>query len=423
MKKNNNKTEILVYADWVELNSNQLMGILTSEFIRGNEVFSFEYSKQWLNNKNAQILDPDLFLYSGKQFLSDEKLNFGLFLDSSPDRWGRLLMTRREAAYARIENRPEKKLVETDFLLGVYDQYRMGALRFKRSENSEFLNNDKLLAAPPWISLRTLEEISLNLEDDNAIDNPEYIKWLNMLVNPGSSLGGARPKASIIDKNGHLWIAKFPSKFDDINIGGWEIIANELAKEAGLNVAYGIAQKFSNNNYTYLTKRFDRFENGTRLHFASAMTLLGYNDGNDYKNGVSYLELAEFIIKNGAKPTYDLEELWKRIVFYILISNTDDHLRNHGFILSNSGWILSPAFDINPIPNSTGLKLNISETDNSLNINLALSVKQYFRISDIKANQIIKSISETVKNWRIIAKKYNVSRDEQERMKSAFNNI
>ncbi len=249
--------------------------------------------------------------------------------------------------------RKPRPLFESDYLLGVFDQYRMGALRFRLMENGPFLNEDIALAAPPFTSLRALEEASIQLEADDAIDKPAFAKWLNMLLSPGSSLGGARPKASVIDTAGQLWIAKFPSKRDDRNIGGWEWVVNELAKKAGLHVAEGQAKKFTRAHHTYLTKRFDRIGD-KRIHFASAMTLLGRNDGADAASGASYLELMDFITKFGGNATEDLKELWKRIVFNICISNSDDHLRNHGFLLTSKGWILSPGYDINPVPFATG---------------------------------------------------------------------
>lgn len=283
-----------------------------------------------------------------------------------------------------------------------------------------FLNDNKEMASPPWTSIRELEQISLLLENEDIVDNPDYIKWLNILMAPGSSLGGARPKASVLDLEGNLWIAKFPSKTDQFDIGGWEMVTNELAKAAGLNVSQARAQKFSTSNHTYLSKRFDRNTKGKRIHFASAMTLLGRIDGQDHAEGVSYLELVDFISSNGAKIENDLEELWRRIVFNICVSNTDDHLRNHGFILTRSGWILSPAYDINPIENGNGLKLNISENDNSLDISLAMDVHPYFRLKEPRALEIINEVKTIVKNWESVAKKYSISKIEQEIKSKAF---
>lgn len=421
MAKTDKKREVYVYADWHGLNGPVFMGILHAELLRGKEIFSFEYDSTWLQSGQAQLLDPDLQLYVGMQYLNDhDKNNFGMFLDSSPDRWGRILMRRREAALAREEKRTQNNLFETDYLLGVYDGHRMGGLRFKLDPDGPFLNDNKTMASPPWTSIRELEQISLRLEDDDVINDPEYLKWLSMLVAPGSSLGGARPKASVLDNNDHLWIAKFPSKNDQSDIGGWEIVTYELAIAAGVNMAEAQAKKFTTNNHTFLTKRFDRTSTGERIHFASAMTLLGHVDGEDHGEGVSYLELVEFITTQGANVNEDLEQLWRRIVFSICVSNTDDHLRNHGFILTNGGWILSPAYDINPVETGTGLKLNISEDDNALDLNLAIEVCSYFRLKEDRAVEIIEEVKSSVRNWRNVASKYGISNAEQELKSMAF---
>jgi serine/threonine-protein kinase HipA len=415
------KRNIWVYADWSEMDSPQLMGMLNAEILRGREIFSFEYHSDWLASSQAQILDPDLQLYTGKQFLNDSsKSNFGVFLDSSPDRWGRVLMRRREAALARKEIREEKVFFETDYLLGVFDGHRMGGLRFKSDPEGPYLSNDSRLASPPWTSIRELEQISLRLEQDNVSSDPEYLNWLNMLVAPGSSLGGARPKASVLDQNQELWIAKFPSKHDDSDIGGWEWVVHSLAKKAGITMADGIAQKYSSPHHTFLTKRFDRASDGSRIHFASAMTLLGYVDGQDFLDGISYLELAEFITDHSAAVQDDLEELWRRLVFSICVSNVDDHLRNHGFILTSSGWRLSPAYDINPVETGTALKLNISENDNALNLNLALDVIPFFRLKKEKATTILQEVKSAVQEWKTIATQLQIPKQQIESKSSAF---
>jgi len=240
-----------------------------------------------------------------------------------------------------------------------------------------------------------------------------------MLMAPGSSLGGARPKASVLDTKGQLWIAKFPSKNDNRDISAWEMVVHELAVKAGLNVAESMTGTYHSKQHTFLTKRFDRNAEG-RIHFASAMTLLGHTDGTNFQSGVSYLDLVEFISKNGANVDSDLEELWRRIVFYICVSNTDDHLRNHGFLLTKSGWILSPAYDINPVETGTGLSLNISEADNSLDLDLAMEVGPYFRVSEKRANEIIEAVKKSVGNWRAIAEKHGVSKTERDAMAKAF---
>lgn len=421
MENRSNQKILNVYAHWIGMKDPMFMGELKAEFARGKEIFSFNYSDAWLNSRYSQILDPELQFYSGSQFASDDKSNFGVFLDSSPDRWGRILMKRREAALARSEGRAEKTLRESDYLLGVFDSHRMGAIRFKEDPDGPFLKNNDKLATPPWTSIRELEQISLRLEDEDVNDDPEYFKWLTMLVNPGSSLGGARPKASVIDPKKNLWIAKFPGKNDIKDIGGWEMVANELAQNAGLNVAQSMIQKFSSRYYTFLTKRFDRTSKGERLHYASAMTMLGYTYGSDFQDGVSYLEIVDFLTKNGANIESDLKELWQRIVFNLFVSNTDDHLRNHGFILTEKGWILSPAFDINPNEDGFGLSLNISLDDNSLDLDIALEVADYFRLTNEDAQKKIEKIKSSVKNWRNVANKYQLPRSEQELMAKVFN--
>lgn len=240
-----------------------------------------------------------------------------------------------------------------------------------------------------------------------------------MLIAPGSSLGGARPKASVMDAAHSLWIAKFPSKNDDKDVAAWEMVTNQLAKAAGINIAEGKLQQFNNKYHTYLTKRFDRTAKGERIHFASAMTLLGHIDGDD-ASGASYLELLEFISRYGADVEKDLEELWRRIVFSICVKNTDDHLRNHGFLLTHKGWVLSPAYDINPNEYGKGLSLNITETDNSLDLDLAVEVADYFRLSAAKVKDIILQVSNAVKGWKKLAEKEKISTAEQERMSVAF---
>lgn len=420
MALKNQKKEILVFANWMDLPEPLLMGTLHATPSRGSEIFSFEYDHAWLSSGHSQNIDPDLQMFSGQQYASNDKINFGLFLDSSPDRWGRVLMKRREAALAKAEDRKANTLLESDFLLGVFDAHRMGALRFKLEMGGPFLDDNTKQPAPQWASIRELEHASLELEKDDVIGDPDYIKWLNMLVSPGGSLGGARPKASILDLNGNLWIAKFPSRNDLKDMGAWEAVAHDLAVEAGIKMSDALVKKITNKYHTFLTKRFDRTEKGERIHFASALTLLGHTDGADHQIGISYLELAEFITQHGAHVNEDLLQLWKRIVFSICITNTDDHLRNHGFLLSDKGWSLSPAYDINPNEDGTGLTLNISEDDNSLDFDLVLSVAPYFRIEEKKARAILKSIQDVVSKWKVVAKKYGISKGEQQTMTNAF---
>lgn len=419
MKKS--ETIIWVYADWDSSGEAQDMGILTAQRIRGKEVFSFEYKPSWMKANDAVIfLDPNLGFYKGKQYLPEEKSNFGIFLDSSPDRWGRLLMRRREAWQAKKEGREEKTLFESDYLLGVFDGHRLGALRFKVSPDGEFMNNEKRMATPPWTSLRELENASLQLEREDAIQNPNYSKWLGLLIGPGSSLGGARPKASVVDKDGHLWIAKFPSYGDEKNSGAWEMVLHQLARECGIIVSDARVQRFSGKQHTFLSKRFDRTETNQRIHFASAMTLLGYQDGADHADGVGYLDLAGFIVQYCPAAKENLEQLWRRMMFNILVSNTDDHLRNHGFLLTPGGWRLSPAYDMNPNELGHGLTLNISENSNEQDIALALSTAGHYQLKKDKAGEILIKMQQTISGWRTVAKKFGISNGEIEQTKRAF---
>lgn len=419
-KKRQVQKAIQVCSHWHGMTDPVLMGTLFAAPSRGKEIFSFEYDKEWLKSPYAQSLDPDLGLFTGPQYARDGHDHFGLFLDSSPDRWGRVLMQRREAQQAQAEERDVRSLFESDYLLGVYDAHRMGALRFRMSEDAPFLDDQAKLAAPPWTKLRDLEYASLQLEQDNAETESDYLKWLNILIAPGGSLGGARPKATVLDEDGHPWIAKFPSRQDEINIGKWEYLVYQLAKDAGIEVAQSEIRNFSGEYDTFLTKRFDRTDSGERLQFSSAMTLLGKKDGDGGDTGVSYLDLADFLVRHGTQVNQDLEQLWRRILFYVCVSNTDDHLRNHGFMLQDNGWTLSPAYDMNPVASGGGLSLNISKDDNRQDLGLVLSVAHYFRLSDDRANEIVQEVLSVIKRWPELAKKLSIPSREVGLMKSAF---
>lgn len=410
------RTDIWIYADWKGIASPRCVGILSAQQAKGRKAYSFEYNADWINSQEQILLDPDIAWYKGRQY-PNGKDNFGVFLDSMPDTWGRTLMKRRSAIYATEEGRLAPTLYDIDYLLGVHDLCRMGALRFKRDPEGEFLDNDPVSPTPPWTSIRELQHSAELIESD--INTSEIKKWLAMLMAPGSSLGGARPKANILDMDGHLWIAKFPSKNDTINKAAWEYLAYRLAVDAGIEMAESRLEHVAGKYDTFFTKRFDR-DKQQRIHFASAMTMTGYNEELIRDDTPSYLDIVEFIQFSGTHVDEDLRQLWRRIVFNILISNTDDHLRNHGFILTSEGWRLSPAYDINPSIDKDGLALNIDMENNILDIELAKSVGPYFRLGEKETDVILDEVKSVVSGWQRLADHIGITRSEQILMSAAF---
>ena len=410
-----NENRFMVYAGWLE--EPELIGTLYHEInARGNHTLSFEYSEGWLTEHSETMLDPDLFPYTGRQHLMPGKSNFGFLSDASPDRWGRLLMKRREVIRAREQDRSIRNLSEMDYLLGVHDVGRIGGLRFKAEPDGDFLSNDKAMAAPPWVQLRGLQNASLMLESS---DNPYEKKWLLQLLAPGSSLGGARPKATVQDEHGNLWIAKFPSRKDEFNVGAWEKVVHDLAKECGLDVPESKLENFSEEGSTFLVKRFDRAEQGrVRRHFASAMTILGRTDGED---GSGSLDIVQALKTYGSRPEEDLKELWSRVAFSVLVSNTDDHLRNHGFLLDKNGWRLSPVYDVNPNIYRQNLSLNITENSNEKDMALVLDTARFYNMDDSEAKRTVERMETVIhNNWRRKAEEFRIPRSEQEIFKNVF---
>ncbi len=390
----------------------QFMGILYIDVVRGKESYSFEYDDNWLSIHPNIHIDPRIEPYSGRQYIDGGGI-FGIFADASPDRWGRTLMNKREKIIADREERKPARLLDSDYLLGVYDASRMGGIRLKNNPDGEFLSCDEENPIPVWTTLRRLEHLSEQYEDDK-------LEWVEQLIRPGSSLGGARPKATVMDEKGELWIAKFPSKHDDNNVGAWEKVAYDLAQKCGITVKESRLEKFSERGSTFLVKRFDR-AGEKRIHFASAMTLLNKTDGASAADGTGYQDIASFIRSNGSNPKKDLQELWRRIVFNMAISNTDDHLRNHAFILDKNGWHLSPMYDVNPMPYGNELSLNVSENDNSISFELAIEESRLYGIEKDEATNIVGLIQETVKNnWQKIASQYGISKAKIEDMRPAF---
>lgn len=407
--------EVVIYLE--RLRGLHRIGWLHRQASAGGDVFSFEYDKAWLKHPDTFTFDPDLQLVEGRTYVPADRENFGIFLDSSPDRWGRLLMQRRAAHRAAKQGKSAPTLTAWDYLLGVHDITRLGALRFRRSRDTPFLDDDALQAAPPVTSVRELQAVSLRLEEEHAEEHPDYEKWLAQLVAPGSSLGGARPKAAVMDEQGRLCIAKFPSRHDTHDIGAWETVVHRLAGKAGIEVAEARQLGMGDEGHTFLVRRFDRTGTGGRRAYVSAMTLLQRQDG---ELGASYLEIVELLQSRGARTRADCAQLFKRVVFNILVSNTDDHLRNHGFFIEPQGLVLSPAFDMNPNPERSELSLAIDEANATCDVEVALKAAGSYDLTAGQAASIVKEVRTSIAAWRDEASKLDIPRAEQERLRAAF---
>jgi serine/threonine-protein kinase HipA len=405
-----------VHLDAPELGVSQQVGTLWRHDTRTDLPAAFEYAESWLLSDQVFMLDPRLELWKGEQHPPAKSPAFGIFMDSAPDRWGRVLMERREAAAAEREGRKMRALQETDFLLGVYDQTRMGGLRL-RSADGPFLDNSEK-ATPPVTDLKELAYISRRVEEPGIEVLPEYEKWLAMLVAPGSSLGGARPKANFADHDQQLWIAKFPAHDDRYDVGGWEYVTHQLAHAAGIKVPAARLENLSERYGTFCSARFDRLGAGRRM-YASAMTLLEYRDGEP---GGSYLDLAEFIADNGARGHIDedLAQLFRRLVFNVLVGNRDDHLRNHGFIREPSGWRLSPAFDMNPSLAKAEHALTLDGKSALPSIERVMATAELYRLTAAEANAVLTEVRAVVATWRDTAEKAALPSREIQRMDSVF---
>jgi serine/threonine-protein kinase HipA len=413
------RTDIYVYADWIDMVGPKLIGTLSAQQAKGRKSFSFTYNAGWIASNEQFLLDPDIAWFGGAQY-PNQKENFGVFLDSMPDTWGRTLMKRRASMLAKQNGKQAPTLYDIDFLLGVHDESRMGALRFKLDQEGPFLDNDPISPTPPWATVRELQHGAELIESNE--DTAEVRKWLAMLIAPGSSLGGARPKANILDEKGQPWIAKFPSKNDTTDRAAWEYLAYRLAINAGIQMAESKLEHIAGKYHTFFTRRFDR-EKSARIHFASAMTMTGKNEELIRDEIPSYLDIVEFIQFSGSNVAEDLAQLWRRIIFNILISNTDDHLRNHGFLLTSTGWRLSPAFDINPSIDKDGLALNIDMDNNQLDIELARQAGIYFRLVEKQMDEIIDQVRSAVSGWQKVAGEIGISRGEQTLMAPAFRHV
>jgi serine/threonine-protein kinase HipA len=409
---------VVVHADLEHFEAPVAMGVLRCQRGR-SDIFSFAYEPAWLARPEAFAFDPDLVLVEGPQYPPPARANFGIFLDSAPDRWGRMLMQRRENARARDQGRPPRTLAEWDFLLGVHDETRMGALRFQAPDGGDFIDSDPAFPAPPLTSLRELQAASLQYEAHaDEEEHPAYRQWLAQLFAPGSSLGGARPKASVRDEHGHLCIAKFPSRDDRRDAGAWELVAHALAARAGIDVPPVRAIRLPDSPHaTFIARRFDRTDAGRRKAFVSAMTLTQRIDGEP---GASYLELVDLLQSRGADTRRDCRELFRRVLFNILIHNTDDHLRNHGFFIGREGIALSPAYDMNPNPERHELSLAINEVDASCDVSVAMDACTDYGLKRQEADRELAAVRTAVGYWREEARRLGIARGEIEQMQPAF---
>ena len=404
---------LYVYADFDWLGAPMMVGELGYESFRGSDSYAFKFDNDWLRQYGSLFLSADINNYPGQQYTQPGRDIFGCFSDALPDRWGRLLLNRREQILATEERRPIKRLSSFDYLIGIDDFSRMGGFRFKTAPDGEFINCDSHLRIPPLTDLRSLIAASMEIEKSEEMNRLPEKKWIQQLVHPGSSLGGARPKAGVRDTDGCLYVAKFPSRNDDYDVSLWEHLSHLLAKKAGVNAAETSVISTGVKYHALLSKRFDRTADGRRIHFASAMTLLGLTDGSNAQTGNGYLDIVDFILQNCCDVENNLRQLYRRVAFNIAIGNTDDHFRNHGFLLTPRGWTLSPAYDMNPTTNEYQSLLVTSSTNKS-DLNLLLEASEEYMIGKEEATKIIGEVTDAVKGWRRMAANLGVVKREME---------
>jgi len=389
------------------------------ESLRGSDSYAFKFDNDWLRQYGSLFLSADINNYPGQQYTQPGRDIFGCFSDALPDRWGRLLLNRREQILATEERRPVRRLSSFDYLMGIDDFSRMGGFRFKTVPDGEFINCDSHLRIPPLTDLRSLVAASMEIEKSEEQNRLPEKKWIQQLVHPGSSLGGARPKAGVRDTDGCLYVAKFPSRNDDYDVSLWEHLSHLLAKKAGVNAAETNVISTGEKYHALLSKRFDRTTDGRRIHFASAMTLLGLTDGSDAQTGNGYLDIVDFILQNCCDVEDNLRQLYRRVAFNIAIGNTDDHFRNHGFLLTPRGWTLSPAYDMNPTANEYQSLLITSSTNKS-DLNLLLEASEEYMIGKEEASRIIQEVTDAVKGWRRLAANLGIAKREMELLGQIF---
>ena len=399
--------KITVYADFDFLATPQQIGTLDYERVRGNDHFAFKYSSDWLKSSGGIILSGDLMNVSSQQHPRGGSNVFGFVKDSFPDRWGRLLLDRRERILAKAERRDVRQLTNYDYLVGIEDFTRMGGLRYKSDDSDEFINTSDRLLVPPVESLGALCEACHEIEAAEERNELPDQRWLDQLIDPGSSLGGARPKANVIDSDGTLYVAKFPSKKDMENTELVEHFSHKLAASAGINVAKTRTVGISKGRDLLLSERFDRTAGGKRIHFASAMSLLGLDDGAGSSTGNGYLDIVDFILRGCVDARQNLRELYRRVAFNVLFGNTDDHFRNHGFLLTAKGWTLAPAYDINP-GTKTHQCLLIDQYTEESDINALLGACESYMLERKEAGEIIDEVRAAIRDWRKVATRLQI---------------
>ena len=410
---------LYVYADFDWLDEPMLVGELGYESLRGSDSYSFKYDNDWLRQYGSLYLSADINNYPGQQYTQPDRDIFGCFNDALPDRWGRLLLNRREQILATEEKRPVRKLSSFDYLIGIDDYSRMGGFRFKEKQDGEYINCEKSLRIPPLTDIRALVAASMEIEKSEELNQLPEKKWLLQLVHPGTSLGGARPKAGVMNDEGRICVAKFPSRNDDYDVGLWEHLSHLLAKEAGVEAAETSVIETGKKYHALLSKRFDRTVEGRRKHFASAMTLLGLTDGCDAKSGNGYLDIVDFILQNCCDVEQNLRQLYRRVAFNIAIGNSDDHFRNHGFLLTPRGWTLSPAYDMNPTLNEYQALL-INSTTNYADLQVLLDSSEEYMIGKDEAVYIIEEVKAGVKCWKSIATRLGIAKREMDMFEQVF---
>lgn len=393
---------LLVFADFDWLDKPELVGELCYEKLRGSESYAFRFDDNWLKFHAGIKLSEDINNYPGLQYTQPGNDIFGCFSDALPDRWGRTLLKRREQIQASEEKRAVRNLSSFDYLMGIDDFSRMGGFRLKRELDGDFINVSPSLKIPPLTELRQLVLASQEVEKSEENDVLPEKKWIAQLIQPGTSLGGARPKAGVLDDSGNLCIAKFPSRKDDYDTGLWEHFSHLLARKAGINAAQTKVLGGLGKYHTLLSKRFDRTDEGKRIHFASSMSLIGLRDGDNAQGGYGYLNIVDFILQSCCDVEKNLQELYRRVAFNICIGNSDDHFRNHGFLLTPRGWTLSPAYDINPTLNEYQ-SLLINESSNKADIRTLLESCESYMIKKEVAENIIRQVQAAVAGWENLA--------------------